>query len=117
MKVIQGKQAVLRSYLSEEQCVTPVQGRVAVPGKPIDYAMKRASVKEAEVSKPREHFVRAAEAQPLTVSEQSVDNAVVKELPTVPLRSTAAAIETGRIMDVAEEENLTIEQLFVQAIK
>ena len=117
MKVIQGKQAVLRSYLSEEQCVTPVQGHVAVPGKHIDYAMKSATVKEAKVSKPRENVVRMADAQALTVSEQSVDNAVVKELPTVPLRSTAAAIETGRIMDVTEEDNLTIEQLFVQALK
>lgn len=117
MKVIQGKQAVLRSYLSEEQCVTPVQGRVAVPGKPIDYAMKRASVKEAELSKPREHFVQAAEAQALTVSKQAVENAVVKEIPTVPLRSAELSVETGRIMDVTEEENLTIEQLFVQAIK
>lgn len=112
MKVIQGKQAVLRSYLSEEQCVTPVQGHVAVPGKPIDYAMKRASVKAAEVSKLREHFVRAAEPQTLTVNEQSVENAVVRKLPTVPLRSTAVAMETGRVTDVTEKDDLTIEKLF-----
>lgn len=114
MKVIQGKQAVLRSYLSEEQCAKPVQGQLAVPGKPIDYAMKNVSVKEAELSKPREHFVQATEAQAVAVREQSVENAVVKELPTVPLRSTAATVETSRIMDIAEEDDLTIEQLFAR---
>lgn len=136
MQVIQGKQAVLRSYLteeqcaapailrpclSEEQCVKPVQGQLAVPESPVNatmapvnYVTKSTSVKEAAVSKPQKHFARVAEAQTLTVSEQSVERAVVKELPTVPLRSAAVAVETGHIMDVTEEDDLTIEQLFAR---
>lgn len=117
MKVIQGKQAVLRSYLSEEQCAKPVQGHAAVFRKPVDYAAKRVAVRDAEVRTLREHSVRAAETQELTVVEQPVENADIKELPTVPLRSAAIALESDRVLDATEGENLTIGKLFAQPMK
>lgn len=114
MRVIQGKQAVLRPYLSEKQCVRPVQGQAAVPVKPIDYAVKGVSVRKAEVSEARECFVQAAETQTLSTHDQAIENAVVRNISAVSLCSEELSLETGRMVDITEEENLTIEKLFAQ---
>lgn len=114
MRVIQGKQAVLRPYLSEKQCVMPIQGKAAVPGKPMDYVMKKAAVRTAEVSEPRECLVQQAEMQALPIREQTIEHADVRDISTVSLRSEELSPAAGRMVDVTEEENLTIEKLFVQ---
>lgn len=84
MKVIQGKQAVMRPYLTEEQYVRPV----------------------------REHAVKDAEIRKPELNEPAVEAAVMKEPCAAPLNTVIVTAGTDRVLNAAEEENLTIGEIF-----
>ncbi len=112
MKVIEGKQVVLRPYLTEAQCVRPVTEQDVKPGKPVECIPQKVLITEAGTGSLREHRVQMGTTKPLQTKDLMVEDMPVKPFQTVSVGTIATTIHTGQVLSETAGEELTIEELF-----
>ncbi|MDE6566420.1 MAG: hypothetical protein K2K70_01655 [Lachnospiraceae bacterium] len=129
MKIIEGKQAVLKPYRTEEECVLPIQGQIALPLKPAtcpvmepqtvtcsSVALSDAKIQEpkdcilrkvseADMQKPVERFTQEipdARMQLATESALQIDDITINNLQTTEAQVIPATPELEQMMEGTE---------------